>query len=252
MKILVANDDGVFSPGIHALALAMSEIATDVLIVAPDVEQSASGHAITVRHPLRYRRTSLDDLPDNVKAYRVDGTPADCVVLGVHNEGRPDLVVSGINIGSNLGYDVTHSGTVAAAFEGTTMGIPSIAFSLRTGEEELDFSHGAAFARMLVPAIAKEGLPERTLLNVNFPIGQPKGVKLARQSTHNWEDNVVEREDPDGQPYYWVAGTPVGIREPDNDYTAVVDGYTSVTPLHLDMTHTTFLKNLAQIVPDLA
>ncbi len=249
MKVLVANDDGIFSPGIRALALAMSEIADEVLMVAPDVEQSASGHAITVRHPLRYTATKLGNLPSNVSAFRVDGTPADCVVLGAHNSAKPDVVVSGINLGSNLGYDVTHSGTVAAAMEGTTMGIPSVAFSLRTGDAELDFSYAATFAKELIPVVAKRGLPARTLLNVNFPVGKPKAIHLARQSTHAWQDSVVKREDPNGQAYYWIAGTPTGSDEPDSDYLAVSQGFACITPLHLDMTHNSFFASLADYVP---
>ena len=130
MKVLVTNDDGIFAPGIWALTQAMTEIASKVIVVAPDVEQSASGHSITMRRPLRYIPTKIRGL-EGIEAYRVDGTPADCVLLGVHNSGKPDIVVSGINIGSNLGFDITHSGTVAAALEGTTMGIPSVAFSQR-------------------------------------------------------------------------------------------------------------------------
>ena len=155
----------------------------------------------------------------------MDGTPADCVVLGVHNSGKPDVIVSGINVGSNLGFDVTHSGTVAAAMEGTTLGVPSVAFSLRTGEGDLDFSYAAVYAARLVPEVAKHGLPARTLLNVNFPVGEPKGVRLAKQSTHVYQDAIVTREDPGGVPYYWVAGTPSADEEPDTDYTAVVQGY---------------------------
>jgi 5'-nucleotidase len=251
MNILVSNDDGVFSPGIMALALAMSEVADKVLIVAPDVEQSASGHAITVRRPLRYKRTSLEGLPKNVSAYRVDGTPADCVMLGVHNGGRPDVVVSGINLGSNLGFDVTSSGTVAAAIEGTSMGIPSVAFSLELSEDEFDFAHAASFARALVPQVARHGLPQQTLLNVNVPARAPKGVRLARQSTHNWDDSFVERQDPSGVPYFWLAGKLIGSDEPDTDFAAVRQGYIAVTPLHLDMTHTGFFADLAEFVPGL-
>ena len=249
MKILVSNDDGIFSPGIQALAAALREVA-DVIVVAPDVEQSASGHAITIRRPLRYKRTNVRGL-DGLEAYRVDGTPADCVVLGVHNSGRPDVIVSGINVGSNLGFDVTHSGTVAAAMEGTTLGVPSVAFSLRTGEGDLDFSYAAVYAARLVPEVAKHGLPARTLLNVNFPVGEPKGVRLAKQSTHVYQDAIVTREDPGGVPYYWVAGTPSADEEPDTDYTAVVQGYAAVTPLYLDMTHTRYFADLSEFVPGL-
>ncbi len=249
VKVLLSNDDGIFSPGLHALARAMHDVADEILIVAPDVEQSASGHAITVRRPLRYKRTRLD--LSGVDAYRVDGTPADCVVLGVHNGGRPDIIVSGINFGSNLGYDVTHSGTVAAAFEGTTLGIPSIAVSLRTGPAEMDFSFAARYAAQLAATVAAAGLPERTLLNVNFPVGEPKGVIISRQSTHSYQDAIVRRIDPEGVPYYWIAGTPTGQREADTDYTAVVDGYATITPLHLDLTDREFLAALARLAPPL-
>jgi 5'-nucleotidase len=252
MKILVSNDDGIFSPGILELAKAMCEIADEVLIVAPDVEQSAVGHGITVRRPLRYKETRLD-LPSNARAYRVDGTPADCVVLGALSEAKPDLVVSGINLGSNLGYDVTHSGTVAAAIEGMTLGIPSVAFSLRGSEQNgaFDFTHAAKYAKELAPIMMKHGLPSRTLLNVNVPIGVPKGVRLARQSTHSWEDALIKREDPYGVPYYWVAGEPTSVREPDTDFTTVIDGYISVTPLYFDMTRDNYFATLAEFVPGL-
>lgn len=250
MKVLVANDDGIFSPGIRALAEAMLEVADEVVISAPDVEQSAVGHGITIRRPLRYQKTRLKGL-EGVEAYRVDGTPADCVVLGVHNSGRPDVVVSGINIGANLGYDVTHSGTVAAAIEAATLGIPAIAFSLRSGKGDLDFSYGADYAKRLVPRVAKKGLPQRTLLNVNFPAGPLKGARLSRQSTHSYVDEVIAREDPEGVPYYWVAGVPTGEREPDTDYTAVTDGFASVTPLYLDFTYSAYFSTLAEFVPGL-
>ncbi len=249
MKVLVANGDGIFSPGLLALAKALREVADEVVIVTPDVEQSAVGHAITIRRP-RYKRTRQQGL-EGLEAYRVDGTPADCVVLGVHNSGRPDVVVSGINIGSNLGYDVTHSGTVAAAIEGTTLGIPSIALSLRTGDRELDFSCAAAYAKELAPAAARQGLPTIKLLNVNFPAGEPKGVLLARQSTHSYQDTTVMRADPDGEPYYWVAGIPTDPLEPGSDYTAVLEGFIAVTPLYLDFTYTRFFADLAEFVPGL-
>jgi 5'-nucleotidase len=250
VNVLLTNDDGVFSPGLHALARACDKLAGRVLIVAPDVEQSASGHAITVRRPLRYRRTELRNAP-GVEAYRVDGTPADCVVLGVHNGGRPDVVVSGINLGSNLGFDVTHSGTVAAAIEGTTLGIASIAVSIRTNGGALDFEPAAEYAARLAASVAEHGLPERTLLNVNFPVGRPEGVLYTRQSAHQYLDAVVKREDPDGQPYYWVAGTPTAEDEPDTDYHAVIHGYVSITPLHLDLTDEGALQELPGVLPGL-
>ncbi|HWG84021.1 MAG TPA: 5'/3'-nucleotidase SurE [Deinococcales bacterium] len=250
MRILVANDDGIFSPGIKALALAMATLG-DVAVVAPDVEQSAVGHGITVRRPLRFKHTKSAGFGD-IPAYRVDGTPADCVVLGVYNLGRPDLVVSGINIGSNLGYDLTHSGTVAAALEGTSLGIPSMAFSLRVGEGELDFTAPAQYAARLAKVVLERGLPPRTLLNVNFPVSTPLGVKVTTQGTHHYSDTIVKRFDPEGQEYYWVAGKPTGDDEEGTDFQAVSQGYVSVTPLYMDFTHRGLLAELEGALPGTA
>jgi len=244
MRILVSNDDGIFSPGIKALGLAMRTLG-EVYVVAPDVEQSAVGHGITVRRPLRFKHTQSAGFGE-IPAYRVDGTPADCVVLGVHLLGRPDLLVSGINIGVNLGLDLTHSGTVAAALEGTSLGIPSIAFSLDTSGEELDFTEAALWAQRLARLVAEKGLPRGIFLNVNFPAGTPKGVLVTRLSTHHWEDTVVERLDPEGRPYYWIAGTPVGEEEEGTDLWAVRRGYVSVTPVSLDFTALDFLPEVAR------
>lgn len=245
MRILVSNDDGIFSPGIKALGLAMRALG-EVYVVAPDVEQSAVGHGITVRRPLRFKHTQSAGFGE-IPAYRVDGTPADCVVLGVHLLGRPDLLVSGINIGVNLGLDLTHSGTVAAALEGTSLGIPSIAFSLDTSGEELDFTEAALWAQRLARLVAEKGLPRGIFLNVNFPAGTPKGVLVTRLSTHHWEDQVVERLDPEGRPYYWIAGTPVGEEEEEGtDLWAVRRGYVSVTPVSLDFTALDFLPEVAR------
>jgi len=243
MRILVSNDDGIFSPGIKALGLAMRALG-EVYVVAPDVEQSAVGHGITVRRPLRFKHTQSAGFGE-IPAYRVDGTPADCVVLGVHLLGRPDLLVSGINIGVNLGLDLTHSGTVAAALEGTSLGIPSIAFSLDTSGEELDFTEAALWAQRLARLVAEKGLPRGIFFNVNFPAGTPKGVLVTRLSTHHWEDTVVERLDPEGRPYYWIAGTPVGEEEEGTDLWAVRRGYVSVTPVSLDFTALDFLPEVA-------
>ena len=249
MRILVSNDDGIFSPGIKALGLAMRALG-EVYVVAPDVEQSAVGHGITVRRPLRFKHTQSAGFGE-IPAYRVDGTPADCVVLGVHLLGRPDLMVSGINIGVNLGLDLTHSGTVAAALEGTSLGIPSIAFSLDTSGEELDFTEAALWAQRLARLVAEKGLPRGIFLNVNFPAGTPKGVLVTRLSTHHWEDTVVERLDPEGRPYYWIAGTPVGEEEEGTDLWAVRRGYISVTPVSLDFTALDFLPEVAHWVEGL-
>jgi 5'-nucleotidase len=249
MRILVSNDDGIFSPGIKALGLAMRALG-EVYVVAPDVEQSAVGHGITVRRPLRFKHTQSAGFGE-IPAYRVDGTPADCVVLGVHLLGRPDLLVSGINIGVNLGLDLTHSGTVAAALEGTSLGIPSIAFSLDTSGEELDFTEATLWAQRLARLVAEKGLPRGIFLNVNFPAGTPKGVLVTRLSTHHWEDTVVERLDPEGRPYYWIAGTPVGEEEEGTDLWALRRGYVSVTPVSLDFTALDFLPEVAHWVEGL-
>lgn len=248
-KILVANDDGVYSPGIKALANAMAGLG-EVNIVAPDVEQSGVGHGITVRRPLRMRPTKLNHLEPGVTAYSVDGTPTDCVVMGVHVLGKPDLVVSGINFGPNLGFDLTHSGTFACAIEGTHLGIPSIAFSL-SFSDEMDFSFGAAYARRIAEAVLSRGLPSLTVLNVNFPVGKPKGVRVTSQGTHHYEDNVEKRLDPDGKPYYWVGGKATGDDEPSSDYNAVNEGMVSVTPLLMDFTRRDFLETVRGFVPPL-
>jgi len=244
MKILVANDDGVYSPGIKALANAMAEIAEEVVIVAPDVEQSAASSALTLRRPLRYKATKLNNIAENIKAYRVDGTPADCVILGVHNEARPDLVVAGINLGPNLGYDIIYSGTVAAATEATTMGIPAIAFSIALGDEDVSFNYAQEYAKKIALHVLEHKLPKRSLLNVNFPATKPIGIRLCRQSTHQWSDNVVKRKDPDGKDYYWISGSPIGTEEKDADYYVVKSGYVGITPLHLDMTEYQTMKQL--------
>lgn len=248
MKILVSNDDGIYSPGIKALANAMAEIADEVIIVAPDVEQSATSSALTLRRPLRYKATKLNNVAKNIKAYRVDGTPADCVILGVHNEGKPDLIVAGINLGPNLGYDVIYSGTVAAATEGTTMGIAAIAFSIGLDDHDIDFKFAQKYAKKIALHVLEHGLENRTLLNVNFPARKPIGIRLCRQSTHQWADNVVQRKDPEGKDYYWIAGTPIGTDEKDADYHLVKSGYVSVTPLHLDMTEYKTLAELEKLM----
>ena len=248
-KILVSNDDGIYSPGIRALANAMTALG-EVWVVAPDVEQSAVGHGITVRRPLRFRKTNVPNLEPGIKAFRVDGTPADCVVLGVHSLGRPDLVVSGINFGPNLGYDLTHSGTFAVAMEGTHLEIPSIAFSLQFSDE-MDFSFAASYAPKLAAKVLEHGLPARTVLNVNFPTGKPKGLRVTTQGTHLYEDAVHERKDPNGQPYFWVAGTSRGDLEPDSDFTAVAQDFVSITPVLLDFTHREFLETVKGFLPGL-
>ncbi|WP_034385808.1 5'/3'-nucleotidase SurE [Deinococcus sp. YIM 77859] len=250
-RILVANDDGIFSPGIKALALALADVG-DVVVVAPDVEQSAVGHGITIRRPLRFKHTASAGFGE-IPAYRVDGTPADCVVLGVHLLGRPDLVVSGINLGPNLGDDLTHSGTVAAAIEGLALGLPAIALSQQgsTGGE-YSFTASAAYAARLAHQVLARGLPPRVLLNVNFPAGLARGVRVTRVGEHRWEDAIVTRHDPEGREYHWVAGQSraADAHDQDTDYGAVQAGLISVTPVRLDLTARDLLGELAGYVPE--
>lgn len=233
MLILVTNDDGVHSPGIVVLAEALTHLGR-VVVVAPDRERSAVGHSLTLHHPLR-----AEELRPGV--FAVDGTPTDCVNLGIHGllDSRPDLVVSGINRGGNLGDDITYSGTVAAALEATLMGVPALAFSLDGASFRAeDFRPSAAFAAGLAAKVLARGLPPDTFLNVNFPPSPPRGVRLTRQGKRRYGDVVVEKVDPRGKKYYWIGVGELGFEEAEGtDFAAVHDGYVSVTPLHLDLTN---------------
>ena len=229
-KILLTNDDGVYSEGLKLLAAALSEVG-EVTVVAPDREQSASGHALTLQRPLRIRR--LEE-----RWYSVDGTPTDCVnlaVLWLMKEDRPDLVCSGLNFGTNLGDDVTYSGTVSATFEGTLLGIPSVAFSQEVGEH-FSFEPGARFARTLAGDLLAEEIPPDLLLNVNVPVGEIRGAAFTRLGRRRYNQSIVEKLDPRGRKYYWIAGTPEWDEEEGTDFHALSHGYVSVTPLHLDLT----------------
>lgn len=246
-KILVSNDDGIWSPGIRALAEALEDLG-EVLVVAPDVEQSAMSHAITIRRPLRYRKTKIGGL----NAYRVDGTPADCIALGLANHGIPDLVVSGINLGLNVGFNVKHSGTVAAAMEGTLHKIPSIAVSLRLKRDiQMDFGPAAQAAVEVSRIVLSGGLPEGTLLNMNVPAGTPKGYKVTRMSVHQYQGSVLRRVDPEGEEYYWMTGDPVADDREGYDWAAIEQDYVSITPLKLDMTDLGHLGDVEKSMRDL-
>jgi len=237
--ILLTNDDGIGAGGLRHLARELSSVGR-VTIIAPDREQSASSHALTLHRPLRVNRQEEG-------VFSVDGTPTDCVNLGILNllPERPRLVVSGINRGMNLGDDITYSGTVAAAFEGTLLGIPSFAVSQQAGSEEPDFSHAARFAAGLARRLLERPLPAGTLLNVNVPRGEPRGVRRTRQGRRTYHQGVVERTDPMGRQYYWLGGIPPRWDEdPESDFAAIRDGYISITPLHLDLTHYPLLKAL--------
>jgi 5'/3'-nucleotidase len=238
MRILVTNDDGYRSEGIHALAAALRRLG-DVTIVAPVEEASAIGHALTLRRPLR-----LEPVKDGV--YAVDGTPTDCVnvaITQVFAGELPDLVVSGINKGYNLGDDITYSGTVAGALEGALLGIPSLAVSLRATRGEYEFSFAARAAAVLADAMLRSPLPPRTFLNVNVPKGQPRGYRTTVQAKRNHITSVAERQDPKGRSYFWIEeGQNEWEPHDKSDYQAVRDGYVSVTPLHPDLTAYSALK----------
>jgi 5'-nucleotidase len=232
-RILVTNDDGVHSDGIRALAAALKPLG-NVTVVAPVQESSAIGHALTLRRPLR-----IDAVGGEF--YAVDGTPTDCVNLGVAvllKGELPDLVVSGINTGWNLGDDVTYSGTVAGALEAALLGIPAIAISLRRTRDYLfDFAPSAQAGALLAELIFRHPLPERTFLNVNVPKGTPKGFKRTVQGKRNHITKISERLDPRGKPYYWIEeGIDQWAPHDRSDYHAVKEGYISVSLLHPDLT----------------
>ena len=245
-KILVTNDDGVRSEGIHALAGALKRLG-EVTVVAPQVEASAIGHALTLRRPLR-----MEQVGECV--YEVDGTPTDCVNIAVTqiydpHAIKPDLVVSGINKGYNLGDDVTYSGTVAGALEGALLGIPSIAVSLERTGDSYDFSAAALAAVRVAELVLTQGLAARTFLNMNVPSGRPKGMRSTFQAKRNHVTVVAERLDPHNKPYYWIEeGEDAWEPHDRSDYQAVKDGYISVTPLHPDMTAYSVLREIEALL----
>lgn len=239
MKILVTNDDGIASAGVHALAEALRSLG-EVWIVAPDRERTAVGHALTLHKPLRINRVER-------RVFTVNGTPTDCVNLALTQllRGKPALVVSGINRGVNLGDDVTYSGTVSAALEGTILGVPSIAVS-QEGKERFRFPVAAEYAARVARAVLEHGLPEETLLNVNVP-DRPKraitGVQVTSLSRRRFENPIIEKVDPHGRKYYWIAGTRIAWdRSKGSDHEAVRRGMVSITPIHLDTTHYAVLE----------
>jgi 5'-nucleotidase len=231
-RILVTNDDGIYSEGLRKLAAACREVG-DVIIVAPDREQSAASHALTLNRPLRLLQIETDE-------WIVDGTPADCVnlaILKLMKDARPDLIVSGINFGPNLGDDVTYSGTISAAFEGALLNVPSIAFSALVGQH-FSFERCAAFAGELARIALERHRDPRVVLNVNFPVGEFSGVKITKLGRRIYSEGVIERLDPRGRKYYWIGGEPpVWHPGEGTDFEAIQEGFVSITPLHLDMTH---------------
>jgi 5'-nucleotidase len=228
MRILISNDDGIYSPGIVALAKVASRFG-EVRIVAPDVEQSSMGHAITSSRPLRYKRIRLGDF----EAYRVNGTPADCVALGTHH-WHVDLVLSGINLGLNLGNSCWHSGTLAAAKQAALLGVRGIAFSTSVSEnKDPDFAKLEPYVAKVIEMLLEEKTMD--LVNVNLP-EKPKGIRWTRQSVRHYDGKVAPSKDPMGRPIFWFTIIPLQGAEEGTDRWAVEQNWVSVTPLRLDLT----------------
>ena len=243
MHILVTNDDGVYAPGLLALAQSMRKVSDKVTILAPDHNWSASGPVKTLHRPLRVKEAELED---GTLAWASDGAPSDCVALAQLGfiPDEIDLVVSGINPNANIGHDLTYSGTVTAAMEAAIWGIPGVAISLDQREdhsEAVDYQPAAETARMIVEwLVGQPDLPKDTILNVNVPYGplaEMKGLKITRQGLRIYRDELVRRLDPRGRPYYWIGGeSPTGVDEPGTDYGALSAGFVSITPIQLDLT----------------
>lgn len=250
MRILISNDDGIHARGINDLRTSLQE-NNKLYVVAPDRERSATGHKITMYRPLRVKEWSYPET-DSL-GWAVDGTPADCVKLGLEAllPDPPDLVISGINFGPNLGTDVLYSGTVSAAIEGTINGIPAIAVSLAS-YEYCDFSHATALIRKLVTVLGKR-LPAKTLLNINLPPGPPRGIKVTKLGHRRYINIFDKRTDPRGKVYYWMAGEPFDLDEddPDTDVWAIREGYASITPVRFDLTDHPVLEELNTLLKDI-
>jgi 5'-nucleotidase len=248
--ILVSNDDGITSLGIRMLVELMQELG-EVVVVAPDSPQSGMGHAITIGEPLRLHST---DIFEGVKAYECSGTPADCVKLGKHyvlKDRTPDLVVSGINHGSNTSISVLYSGTMSAAIEGAIEGLPSIGFSLCDFAPNADFSHIKPFILQIAKAVLENGLPKGIALNVNFPKKSEeslKGVRVCRQTNGKWQEEFEKRKDPYGRNYFWMAGNFVNFDAGQEDTCewALENNYVSVVPCQYDLTAYETMKAMKQ------
>jgi 5'-nucleotidase len=240
--VLITNDDGIHSAGLQALADRMQSIGR-VAVVAPDRERSAIGHALTLHAPLRAEEIAAN-------RWAVSGTPTDAVSLGIQAllQEKPDLVISGINKGGNMGDDLTYSGTVAAAMEATLMGVPAMAISLAGQSFKYeDFAVASLVASRLAEAVLEHGLPADTFLNVNVPDRMFQGLRLTRQGKRVYEDAVVKNLDPRGRSYYWIGAGKLGFQDlAGTDFHAVHNGYVSVTPLHLDLTNYASMERLRQ------
>ncbi|MEJ2471494.1 MAG: 5'/3'-nucleotidase SurE [Desulfuromonadales bacterium] len=242
MLILLTNDDGIHSAGLQALADSLQPLGR-IVVVAPDRERSAVGHALTLHAPLRAEEIMTD-------RWAVSGTPTDAVSLGIQGllKAKPDLVISGINKGGNMGDDLTYSGTVAAAMEATLMGVPAMAVSLCAETfAYAAFAHATHVAKVLAGSLLDHGLPADTFLNINVPSDSPKGIHLTRQGKRIYQDAVVQNLDPRGRTYYWIGAGELDFQDLDGtDFHAVRHGYVSVTPLHLDLTNYAAMDRLRQ------
>jgi 5'-nucleotidase len=239
MRILVSNDDGIYSPGIAALARVAAKFG-DVRVVAPDVEQSSAGHAITASRPVNYRRTQVFD---DIEAYRVNGTPADCVALGTYHWDRVDVVLSGINLGPNLGNATWHSGTLAAAKQAVLLGIRGIALSAPVDDETTDFSVLEPWVERALGLLLEHEEPR--LVNVNFP-RNPEGLRWTAQAVDQYNGRIVPDTDPMGREHFWFTVVPLERHKEGTDLWAFEHGFVSLTPLRLDLTHHEELARVAQ------
>lgn len=251
MRILISNDDGIYAEGIAELRKALETVADQIYVVAPDRERSACGHGITVTHPIRAKIHKFKS--GNAQGWVVDGTPADCVKLGLEAilENPPDLVVSGINLGPNLGTDVLYSGTVSAAVEAVINHVPALAVSLADWKN-LNYSAAAAFMKDFVPQVIANPLDDGVLLNINVPNNYDgRGVRLTRLARRRYIKCFDKRVDPRGRIYFWMAGEPHNLDEDDQetDAAAINDGYISITPMHIDLTDHSYRKKMAGWLP---
>jgi 5'-nucleotidase len=241
MKILVSNDDGIFSPGLVALAEVASQFG-EVMIFAPDFEQSAMGHAITIQRPLQYHRVKM---LKGFEAYRVNGTPADCVAMGLFHWGGADLVLSGINLGSNLGNDIWHSGTVAAAKQGVLLNVQAVAFSQVINGEEPSYEKQKPYIAEVLRMLTGGQLPgvQPRLVNVNFPT-DPHGIRWTHQSVRAYNGKVVESQDPMGRKHFWFSAIPLTEPDVNSDRWAIDHDFVSLTPLRLNLTDEEWLQQV--------
>ncbi|MBE9585059.1 5'/3'-nucleotidase SurE [Mucilaginibacter sp. JRF] len=243
MRILITNDDGIYSPGIAALAQIARKFG-EVRVVAPDVEQSSMGHAVTHSRPLSYKKSPIE-FP-GIEAYRVNGTPADCVALGTHLWSKTDVVLSGINMGPNLGNSMWHSGTLAAAKQAVLLGIRGIALSTPVGKTEPDFHALEPFVEKVLSSLLEE--TSLALYNVNFP-EHPTDITWTRQSVRLYDGTVIPGTDPLGRKHYWFTVTPLEPADEGTDRWAVENDLVSITPLRLDLTNEAELKKMIQTQP---